>query len=209
MKWTLVVVMSLLALSPAIAGDDIRATTDDGKRVILHPDGKWSYDKQDGSALPGLGRAKPATATAVLKSKRGFFEIWYDPNKWESAPPENKAAEFELNHSSGDAASMALSERLTMSLDALKGVAISNARDAAPDAVIESEEEVIVNGVKMMALKINGSVEGIPFTYYGYYWTGEAGTLQCIAFTGRNLFNEFSKDITELLNGLVITKRDK
>jgi len=91
-------------------------------------------------------------------------------------------------------------------LSALKKVVLDSAVQAAPDAKILSEEKRIVNGHELLCLKIEGSVSQIPFTYYGYYYSGNGGTLQLITFTSQNLFAEYQKDFTDLLNGLEIYK---
>jgi hypothetical protein len=206
MKSLIAMAIVLASLTCALASDPIEATTTDGKKVILNSDRTWSYAPTGLDGSGGQTSSKPPNATKVLPSKKGFYEIWYDPQKWRPHAPGNKAAEFELEHTSGDAGAMAIAERIEMSIDVLKTVALRNAKQAAPDAVIVSETDQTVNGLKLKALRIDGTVETIPFSYYGYYWSGKGGTIQCIAYTGRNLFSEFSNDITELLNGLVITK---
>ncbi len=191
----------------AFSAGVIDATTGDGKRVILKPDGTWAYAKPPPAKATGKGFKRPATSTKVLKSKKGFYEIWYDPSKWISNPPSNPEAEFEFRHSSGDAYGMAIAERLAMPMATLKQVAINNAKNAAPDLKVVQQGERTVNGTKVTWMKMNGTIEGIKFTYYGYYWTGGAGSLQLVMYTGQNLFNEFKKDFDAFLNGLVITRR--
>jgi len=44
----------------------------------------------------------------------------------------------------------------------------------------------------------------IPFTYLGYVYSGTQGTVQFLAYTGRNLVKEYEADFLELLGGLVI-----
>jgi len=101
---------------------------------------------------------------------------------------------------------MAIIERISMPISTLKGIALENAKKVAPDAKVAFEEERVANGVKILAMHIEGTIQGISFTYYGYYWTGKAESLQVITYTGQNLFSEFESDFTKLLNGVVITK---
>lgn len=201
----------VLLLHPGFAAE-IEATTRDDKTVILHDDGTWEYKKTEASAKAKLDSAeslatKPADATEVFKSKKGFYELWYNPTKWQKPKADkNESAEFELTHSSGDLNAMVIAERLAMPLENLKAMALENAKSVAPDAKIVSKEEREVNGVKILNVRIDGTVSGVPFTYYSYYWTGKAGILQLVTFTGQNLFDEYKQDATDLLNGLVITK---
>jgi hypothetical protein len=191
----------------ALSAEIIHATTDDGKKVILKQDGTWAYAKPHPVKMSGKAFEKPATSTKVLKSKKGFYEIWYDPSKWTPNHPNNPEAEFEFRHSSGDAYGMSIAERLAMPMATLRQVAINNAKNAAPDLKVVQQGERIVNGTKVTWMKMNGTIEGIKFTYYGYYWTGSSGSLQLVMYTGQNLFNEYKKDFDAFLNGLVITKR--
>jgi len=185
----------------------IEATTSDGRKVMLYEDGTWKFKGQGASAETHPDFLKPAGATEVIKSKKGFFELWYNPEKWTTRSGiTNDAAEFTLKHSSGDAYAMAIVERIGMPVASLRKIALDNAKSGAPDAKIALDEERTVNGVKVVALQIEGTIQGIPFKYYGYYWTGKAGTLQLITYTSQNLFDDVADDFTELLNGAVITK---
>jgi len=208
MRKTFVIgILLLLGMSSIVWAATIEATTSDGKKVILKPDGTWSYVQQP-QATPTSDRfEKPAAATEVLRSKKGFCEIWYDPKKWKPVPASNPAAEFELIHDSQEANAMVITERIAMPLSALKKVALTNARKVAPDVAIEWEQERTVNGAPVIAMRLAGTTEGIKFKYFGYYWSGQAGILQVVSYTGANLFDEFRADCTDLLNGLVITKQ--
>lgn len=53
-------------------------------------------------------------------------------------------------------------------------------------------------------MKFEGTVRGISLTYYGYYYGGKQGAIQLLSFTGRDLFQKYEKDLTDLLNGLEI-----
>ncbi len=196
--------LSLYAVT--IQASDIEATTPDGRKVILRDDGTWSFQAAAQTATRGL-TARPAGATSVLQSKKGFMELWYDPTRWvQRSNTMNDSAEFTLEHSAGDGYVMAIVERIAIPYESLPGIALANARSSAPDARVSLQEERTVNGVKLHVLQTDGSIDGIPFRYYGYYWSGKAGTLQVIAFTSQNLFDEMAGDFTGLLNGIVITK---
>lgn len=189
----------------SLSAADIEATTADGRKVMLRDDGTWSFTAPT-SATPGPA-SKPAGATEVLQSKKGFMELWYDPAKWTQRTRfNNESAEFALEHTSGDAYAMAIVERIGMPMSTLRNVALDNAKATAEDARITLDEERTINGVNVTALQIDGTFSGIPFRYYGYYWTGNAGTLQVVTFTSQNLFSEVAEDFTALLNGVVITK---
>jgi hypothetical protein len=219
MKQITIWAIAVLLLCSGIAiAQTIEATTPDGKTVILNPDGTWKYKETSPSnpaEATGLntpagvtGFTKPAAATEVLKSNKGYFELWYNPAKWKpiTASEINRSAEFALQHTNGDAYAMAIVERISMPVASLKKTALENAKKVAPDANIAYEEDRVVNGVKLSAMRMEFTIQDVPYTYYGYYWGGDAGSLQVVTYTGRNLFKEYESDLTDLLNGVVITK---
>ncbi len=204
MRPLIAMAMVLVSLSCAAAGETTQATTTDNGRAILKPYVTRAYASAGAAGPDDQVYTKPVSATKVLKSKDGGYEVWYDPEKWAPHPPENKSVEFELGHATGNAGAMAIGERGEMPIEALKSVALKNAKETTPDAAIVSDKDITVNGTRVKAIRIDGTVENIPFSYYGYYWSGKGGTVQLIAYTGRHLFSGLSQDITDLLSGLVI-----
>ena len=99
---------------------------------------------------------------------------------------------------------MVIEERLEASLDGLRRVAVENAKKAAADAVVVRDERRQVNGLEVLLLQIDATINQIPFSYLGYYYTGAQGSVQIVTFTGRNLLREYEPDFLDLLNGFVI-----
>jgi hypothetical protein len=174
-------------------------TTASGKQITVFPDGTWKVLPDS----PGSATSRSVGATAKLEVNRGRSAVYYDPNKWK-LKSEEQGGRSNLEHAEGDGYALIIAERVGMSIDVLKNIALQNARAAAPDASIVAEEPRKVNGVELLMLQIEGTISGIPFTYLGYYYTGEHGSIQVITFTGRNLFAEFRPDFEELLNGFVV-----
>ena len=85
----------------------------------------------------------------------------------------------------------------------MKSIAFENAKSAAPDIRIVDEEYRIVNGTKVLMIQMSGTIQGIKFTYYGYYYSNENGTIQLLTYTATNLLKEYNQDIEAFLNGLV------
>ena len=187
---------------------DVEATTADGRTVTLSDDGTWSFKEVVSSAaMPGAVVMKAKSATKSIKSKKGFFELWYDPKKWTTKEgAEGTPTEFVVIRKDGDAYGMAIVERIGVPMDQLAAIALNNAKSQAPDARIVMQEERTVNGKKVVALQIEGTIQGIAFKYYGYYWSGKSGTVQFLTYTSQNLFEDAVADFTELLSGFVITQ---
>ena len=76
-----------------------------------------------------------------------------------------------------------------------------------PNAKFVNEETHIVNGKEVLCMTTEANVQGIAFTYYGYYYAGKTGTVQVITFTGQNLFTDYKSDMEAFLNGLEIIEK--
>jgi hypothetical protein len=204
MKPLPITLSALLLLAVSLAAQE-RAVTDSGKKILVFPDGTWKQEATDSGkeAKAGTAFSRPATATAKAAIHRGKSAIFYDPKKWKPKGPE-ASGRSEFEHVDGDGYAVVITERLTMSMDALRKVALSNAKDAAPDAEIVFEEKRRVNGSEVLVLKIKGTIDEIPFFYYGYYYSGKEGIIQAITYTGQNLFDEYKPEFELFLNGLVI-----
>ena len=68
---------------------------------------------------------------------------------------------------------------------------------------ITKEEYRIVNGAKVLLLQMNGTMQGIKFSYYGYYFSNSNGTVQFVTYTSTNLITSYLPKIELLLNGIV------
>lgn len=195
----------LSAVSSALPQTPIKARTESGKEVILSPDGTWKYvTESEPHPRNTSAMMKPVGAKAVYKARYGGFSVWYDDTKWiQSAQPDEEGRiEFRLKR--GDGYGIVIVEELGMPTSTLKELALENAVSAAPDAKIVFEETRTVNGKEILCLKIEGSVKGIPFRYFGYYHGGKNGSIQVITFTGTQIFGKYEQDFLEFLNGLQI-----
>lgn len=207
---TTALLLTALLLAPAAAPQaDLKATTADGRKVILRSDGSWKFAEEAAKPtaagnVPSFTR--PATATARVELIAGKATLAYDPKKWkENESDENNVTA--LVHATGDGYAKIIAERIEMPLDAMRKVAVSNARDAAPDIELVRDEMRRVNGVDVLCLEMRGQVEGIPIVYFGYYYTGKEGSIQLLTYTGQNLIDEYQKDFEELLAGFERTAR--
>jgi hypothetical protein len=194
----------LLAVAPtASAQAPTRATTEDGRKVLLFPDGTWkTQPASPAQTISGKAFARAAGATRRIELLRGGMALFVDPAKWSQAPSEDPT-KISFRHSTGEAYGMVVAERLAIPLARLKEIAISNAREAAPDVRVSFEESRRVNELEVLAMQMEGTIQDIPFTYYGYYYSGPQGSVQILTYTGSNLFGEYKAEFEDFLNGLV------
>lgn len=195
-------IVPLLMLAAPASAQPARATTEDGRKVLLFPDGRWRYEPAP--APPAGARkvhARGIAATERVDLLRGAMALFIDPGKWKQTPSEDPT-KISFRHASGEAYGMVVAERLAIPLPRLKEIAIRNARDAAPDVKVTFEEPRRVNDVDVLAMQMEGSIQGIPFTYYGYYFSGPQGSVQLLTYTGSNLFAEYKREFEAFLDGL-------
>lgn len=186
------------------------ALTDSGDEVVLHDDGTWTYVNEDileskEILLNETPFEKGKKSSFLVKSKKVNVGIWINPKNWRFKKGDNDdPSEFSFSSKKGeDFYGMLISEKIEISLEALKNIAITNAKDAAPDIEVIKEEYRIVNGVKVLVLQMVGTIQGLKFIYYGYYFSSKNGTIQFLTYTSQSLFDEYEKDLEELLNGFV------
>ena len=98
---------------------------------------------------------------------------------------------------------MNITEKVEVPLEALKYNANENGRAVAPDLKIVKEEYRTVNGTKVLLIQMNGTTQGIKFSYFGYYYSNSNGTIQFVTYTSQNLLDTYENDCEELLNGIV------
>ena len=188
-----------------------KAVTETGEEVILFEDGKWKYQSEDDigrTEIPINSRAfkKDDNSTFLLKSNKLNVGFWLNPKLWSfKKATDNPDAEYELQLKGGDLYGMIISEKVEIPLETLKSIALTTGRSIAPDLKIVKEEYRLVNGIKILLLQMNGTTQGIKFSYYGYYFSNTNGTVQFVTYTSQNLIDGYRKECEVLLNGIVET----
>lgn len=200
--------ISILAYTSAVFSQQATiATTEDGRKVLLYGDGTWRLLKQAPIAEANektYQRSKQATS--FVKLANGQFGIWFNPSKWKQDHKENDPSNTSFNHSKGDGYALIIAERIGSTVEDLKAVAIKNAKEAAPDMKVVFEEDRMVNGKRILCMRIDGTMQKVRITYYNYYFASDKGAIQVCTFTGTNLFEEFKSDFEEFLNGVQISE---
>lgn len=196
---------TLLLLLTMLVCADQTAVTDNGDIVILRTDGTWEYQdvfSKAGDEIPVNKKRfkKSSSAIFALKSKENKAAFWLDTQKW-TFEKGSGPIEYSLDLKKGDLYAMIVTERIPISLEALPKIALANARKASADIQIVKQEYRKVNGLTVIYLVMEGTVETIPFRYAGYYYSDESGTTQLIAYTAIDLADEYKEEIEELLNG--------
>jgi len=208
---------SLLFLSLLISVfsyGQINAITESGDEVILYEDGSWVYTADSTTHLTETIRmnnkvfSKPKNSTFLVKSKKVNAGVWINPKKWKfTKGAEGQIPEFLFQNKTEDMYGMLITEKIAININALRQVAFNNAKTAAPDAKIINEEYRMVNGHKVFMMQMKGTIQGIKFIYYGYYYSDDGGSVQFLTYTSQNLFDDYKKEMEKLLNGFTVLKK--
>lgn len=185
------------------------AVTEKGEQVILFSDGTWKYENEDlleTTIIPLNSKKfyKDSNSTFLLKSNKFNIGFWLNPKKWSFKKAiDNPDAEYELELKNEDLYGMIITEKAYIPVETLRSIAIDNAKAMSTDINIVKEEYRIVNGIKVLLLHLNGTMQGINFFYYGYYYSNSNGTVQFITFTTQNLISSYKPACENLLNGII------
>lgn len=189
------------------SNQNLKAITQDGRVVVLQPNGTWKYveePKASSSASPAAP-ARPPGATMLLAGRQVPYGIWIDQSRWRFTDPrQNTVAEHEFMHASGQAGALIVAEPNRIAPESWKQIVINNARREAPDARITREEKKTVNGVPVILLQSEGTGSLGPFVYYGYYYTGPRGAVQVVTYSFAGTFEQYRADLTAFLDGFVV-----
>lgn len=207
MKTTFFTLVCWLICSTCLA--QIPAVTETGDAVVLYENGTWKYVNADAVAsneipLNPKKFKRDKDATFLLKSNRLKLGFWLDPKVWSfEKATDNPTAEYEMEMKNGELYAMVIAERLEVPLETMRTIAYENGKEEAPDLQVVKEEYRMVNGLKVLFLQMDGTIQGIKFSYYGYYYSDEGGTVQYVVYTSQSLIHEYRKEADALLNGLV------
>lgn len=186
-----------------------KAVTENGEEVLLYEDGTWKYQNEEEisdneTPTNSISFKKDNTSTFLLKSNKFNVGFWLNPKLWSfKKATEASEAEYKLILKSGDIYGMIITEKVEIPLETLKSIALENGKTAAPDLKIVKEEYRVVNGNKILLLQMTGTIKGIKFSYYGYYYSNKNGTVQFITYSSKSLLDSNKTKIESLLNGLV------
>lgn len=192
----------LLAVPVALAQSadaPVRATTEDGRTILVYGDGTWRLDRSappvevidlDIAAPPPPAPPPPAGAsTQTLRSASGTYAIDYDPTVW-SRPraTSNEDAEFELTLPFGAAYALAIYEAFPSTNKLVRDIVLANAEMGTGGPVtLLSERTIRVPGGEGIQLEFEGmAVNGLEFVFITSAFGTDDGALQITTFTSKS-----------------------
>lgn len=203
------IIIGFLMLNANLIYSQINAVTESGNEVILYNDGTWAYLNDSiniNNQIPFNEKEylKDAKSTFLVKSNKVNIGVWINPKNWNFSKGDDKdVAELKFQKKGEDLYAILIAEKMQIPIESLKEIAIDNAKTVASDVKIIKEEYRIVNGIKVLMMQISGTIQGIKFTYFGYYYSNTNGSIQLITYTGSKIFDDYYNDIELFLNGFV------
>jgi len=203
---------ALLLFTSIHAAAQKKAVTDNGDQVVLYADGTWKAIDTDSSSQPQISvNATPFTksgnSTFLVKSNKANVGVWINAKKWNfKKGGANDDVEYQFSAKGKDVFGMMIAERIEIPIESLAQIALQNAQKQSADIYIVKQEYRMVNGKKVLLMQMNGTVKGIKFSYYGYYYSNPGGTVQMVTYTSQNLFQDQVANAEELLNGLALVE---
>src|SRR5690625_2763209 len=199
----------IAALGINLVQAQLRAVTEIGEEVILYQDGTWEYLNSEELLekeipLNKNNFKKDDESTFLLKSKRLNIGVYVNPKKWTfTKGTDNPDAEYEFSLKEEDLYGALITERVEIPIESFRIMYLENALTMVTDIKIVKEEYRMVNGLKVLFLQMNGTFQGIKFSFYGYYFSNSKGSMQLITYTSQNLIEAYKSESEKLLNGLI------
>lgn len=188
----------------------LKGLTETGDEIILYKNGTWEYSIDSLNMIAQILKndklfLKDKESTFLVKSGKTNIGLWLNPKDWTFTKGDpDSPSEFKFKHKNKekDIYGMLISEKTAIPVESLIDIAFNNANKVAPDIKLIEREYRIVNGLEVVMMKMGGTIQGIKFIYYGYYYSNSNGAYQFLTYTSQQLFEEYKGDMEIFLNGL-------
>jgi hypothetical protein len=193
MKFILTVFLCAIAMSAT--AQTTRAFTEDGRSVLLSPNGTWKFSEYISSFNEGL-----------YQSPVKNFQVNYSSSDW-VMQDKNKSTEANkqvFQHKSKPIYAMIISDEIPATNATLKKAINSNAEKAGRVITVLRDEPKIFGAKTGGTYRLVAEVEGSVFTFDFNYYADLSGNIQVICYTGQSLFTKYLSDCQQFINGLRI-----
>ena len=203
----LLFLLALLAAPAALAqsaDDPVRATTEDGRAILVYGDGTWRLDRR--SPPPP---APPPSSVRTLTSASGTYALTYDPTAW-SRPRNrvNEETEFELSLPFSGGYAMSIYEAFPSTNKQVRDFVLTNAELGTGHPVsLLSERPFRVPGGEGIQLEFEGMAEnGVEFVFITSVFGTDEGALQVTTFTSTSAAERHRATMLRFHDGIRLLK---
>ncbi|SMF24671.1 hypothetical protein [Pseudogulbenkiania subflava] len=191
--------LTLALLSLPVVAEDMKAITEDGRRVILGSDGRWRFDYKASASRLQISDSPYRPAVKA-------FSVSFDTEKWGLAPANssegsNKRA---FKHRTLPLYAVVISDEIPVSKEVMRSLIISNAKNGATDVKVLVDETKSSKGKEVGSMRFLANRDGIDFVVASYYYGDGRGNIQVMCWTGQSLFYKYQTDCQSFLDGLSI-----
>ncbi len=206
-----------LLLNYSFLASQTKALTEDGKEVVLFDNKTWRFvNETDEKTMDEIVTnntvfTKSADATFLLKSQKLHTGIYFNPKQWKTVKADiSPIAEYTFQDITNESYGVFVSEKAPIQmLKNLKELIISNVQKRASFFRLISSEYRTLNGINVLFLEYTANFQGMDFHYLANYYLTEEGYTGVFSYTFENSFENFKKNIENLVNGLVKTDKSK
>lgn len=201
MRLAVVLVAACAAAASWSHAQNLRAITEDGRKVILSPDGKWRFD----ASAPG-SVTTPADTGSPYRTLVKKISFKFDTNSWVMQPRKDGADVNKRNfqHKSLPLYGMVIADEIPVSMDAMKGLIVANARAAGATTTVLIDETKLLGGKNVGFIRMAASLNGIDFMFNTNYYGEAEGNVQVTCYTAQSVFHKYQEDCGKFIAGLTI-----
>ncbi len=163
--------------APTSTAAPLRAVAEDGRRVLLLPDGSWRFDAQQVGG-PTVSRGDLLGSPYRTAVKR--FTLAYDTNQWAQLPTkEGEESKRSFKHRSLPVQAMVIADEFPANNASLHNVILHNARSVGATVTVLIDEERTLQARQI-------------------------GNVQVTCFTAQSLFTKVQAECQRFIDGLTI-----
>ena len=189
------------AASAACAQDLRAVVVEDGRQVILSPNGKWRFDTN-------ATRAKAAVPGGMVTYQPSAkkFSVAYSSDTWDLMPiKENDSpSKRSFAHKTLPIYAMVIADQIPVSTAAVKNVILANARASGAEPTVLLDKPIDIGGNAVGSIRFAVAPKGVEFEFAAYYFGSPEGNVQVSCYTAQSLFAKYENECKKFMDGLAI-----
>jgi hypothetical protein len=191
------VALCALACS-AFGAQELRAIAEDGRKVLLSPDGRWRFDSSSAAAPVSADSGSPYQ-TSVKKFSLSFGSDWtLSPKR------DGEANKRMFLHKSLPLYGMVIADEIPATTATMRGMIVSNMRSASANTTVLLDGSQEVAGKEVGNMRLAATLNGLDFVFSSNYYADGDGNVQATCWTAQSLFFKYQAECQKFISGLII-----
>ena len=185
--------------------DAVAAAADEVASLLSDASGVTNDVSTENESKP-LAAPTEAGSFSTLHLLQNRMAVRYDSSEW-NMQASSEPGVHQLQHSTSDLYVRVIEERIQLPLEVMPEVALANALEVDPNVTAIRQGSRVVNRARMLFMEYEATVGGVPFVFVAHFFSDPSGTVQIIAWTGRNLLAEYRDPIERFVSGFEVSGR--